>query len=325
HGVAAGVIRALSLAAVAVLVAARAVAAEVPDLVFVLLDATRADRFGAYGNPRPITPVLDGLARQGVLFGRHYANSHATRPSFPQLFSGRYYHQNVLRVFAPTENPREFPFSAPDPTSVLLPALLRSHGWATFGASAHPWVVAASDFGRGFDRLDFVAGDPGRGHADAADVVDRGLGLWRARDRARPTFLYLHFLDMHVPRYLPDGEPRFPVAGYDWRRRFGIDGEPLFGYELRRWSDPAAPDFTEKDREHFTAVYDTRLAYTDEQIGRLLGAIAADDPGFRHTLVVVIADHGEELAEDGRRGHYDSLAEPVEHIPWIVAGAAVPG
>ncbi len=319
-------IRALLDAALLVaLLAPSAVAADGPDVVFILLDATRADRFGAYGNSRSITPVVDALARRGVLFTHHYANAHATRPSFPQLFTGRYYHQNVLRVFAPNAHPREFPFSLLDPTATLLPALLRAHGWATLGASAHPWVVAESEFGRGFEQLQFVAGDPSRGHADASDVVDQGLALWKARDRSRSTFLYLHFLDMHVPRYLPGGEPQFPVPGFDWRKRFGENGEPLFGYELRRWSDPDASDFTEEDRRHFTAVYDTRLAYTDEHIGRLLSAVAEEDPGFRHTLFVVVADHGEELAEDGRRGHYDSLAEPLEHIPWIVAGGEVPG
>ncbi|HJQ83321.1 MAG TPA: sulfatase [Candidatus Binatia bacterium] len=318
--------RRLGVAAAAtllVLVATRALA-ERPNVVFVLLDTTRADRLGAFGNPRPTTPALDALAARGVLFTRHYANAHATRPSFPQLFSGRYYHQNVLRVFAPREHPREFPFSVPDPDAALLPDVLRRNGWATLGASAHPWVVAESELGRGFDRLDFVAGEASRGHADAAEVVDRAALLWRGRDPARATFLYVHLMDMHVPRYLPAGEPRFPVEGFDWRRRFDAAGEPLFGHDLRRWSDPDAGDFTAEDRLHFAAVYDTRLAYTDEHLGRLFRELAIGDPELRRTLVVVVADHGEELGEDGRRGHFDSLAEGVQHIPWIVAGAGIP-
>src|SRR5262245_1582370 len=58
-----------------------------PSVVFILLDTTRADRFGAWGHPGGITPALDGLASRGVRFVRHYANSHATRPSMPQLLS----------------------------------------------------------------------------------------------------------------------------------------------------------------------------------------------------------------------------------------------
>ena len=293
------------------------------SVLFIMLDATRADRLSAWGNPHPTTPTLDGLAAAGALFRRHFANSHATRPSFPQLMTGRYYFQNVLRAFTPNEHPREFPFSPGDPTAAFVPAVLQGRGFQTLGVSAHPWFVAASDLGRSFDRLELVAAEATRGYADARDVVERARAVWLARDRTRPVFLYVHFMDMHMPRYLPAGEPRFPVAGYDWRRRFKPNGEPLFHPERRRWLRADARDFSELDRRHFTAVYDSRLAHTDAQLGRLLAAVGADDPDLGRTLVLVASDHGEELGEDGRTDHTDSLADGVQHVPWIVAGAGV--
>jgi len=293
------------------------------SVLFVMLDATRADRLSAWGNPHPTTPTLDGLARAGALFRRHFANSHATRPSFPQLMTGRYYFQNVLRAFTPNEHPREFPFSQGDPTAAFVPAVLRGQGFETLGVSAHPWFVSASDLGRHFDRLELVAAEATRGYADARDVAERARAVWLARDASRPVFLYVHFMDMHMPRYLPDGEPRFPVAGYDWRRRFKPSGEPLFHPERRRWLRADARDFGELDRRHFAAVYDSRLAHTDAQLARLLAAVRAEDPDLRRTLVIVASDHGEELGEDGRTDHTDSLADGVQHVPWIVAGAGV--
>jgi arylsulfatase A-like enzyme len=257
------------------------------------------------------------------MFRHHFANAHATRSSFPQLMTGRYYHQNILRPFTPDEHPREFPFSTPDPTAVLLPGLLHDQGWQTLGVSAHPWVVSESQLGRAFERVDFVDAEPSRGHADAPEVVDRAIETWRQRDRSRSTFLYVHLMDMHMPRHLPEGEPRFPVAGFDWRQRFTPGGEPRFNPRARRWSQFDARDFTELDRRHFAAVYDTRLSYTDEHLGRLLAALRADDPGLRHTIVVVVADHGEELGEDGRTGHSGSLVDGVQHVPLIIAGGRV--
>src|SRR5947199_2412 len=239
------------------------------SVLFIMLDATRADRLSAWGNPHPTTPTLDGLAAAGALFRRHFANSHATRPSFPQLMTGRYYFQNVLRAFTPNEHPREFPFSQGDPTAAFLPAVLRARGFQTLGVSAHPWFVAASDLGRQFDRLELVEGEATRGHADARDVVDRAAAVWRARDRSRPVFLYVHFMDMHMPRYLPDGEPRFPVAGYDWRRRFKPNGEPRFHRERRRWLRADARDFGHLDRRPLAAVYDSRRPSTTP--GRAIG------------------------------------------------------
>lgn len=301
-------------------------AAERPDVVFLLLDTTRADRLGVYGNPRPTSPALDQLAHDGIVFARHYANSHATRPSMPQLATGRYYHDNVLRSFEPQAHPREFPWNRPDPTAVLLPDLLRDAGYWTVGVSAHPWVVGDSAFGRGFASLELVPFADEDGHGDATDVVDRGLALWEARDRTRPTFLYLHFMDAHLPRRLPPGRTGFLDPRFEWQRRFDAGGWPTFDAGRRLWSRGDATDFTPADRRHMVDVYDTLLQWMDEHVGRLLAELRRDDPGLAHTLVVVTADHGEELGEQGRLEHTDTLGDGVQHIPWIMAGAGiVPG
>ena len=314
----------MALATIAAALAAGPVRAAPPSVVFILLDTTRADRLSAWGSPNPTSPNLDALAASGVRFAAHFANAHATRPSMPQVMSGRYYHQNVLRVFTPDDHPREFPFSRDDPTAILLPALLRSQGFQTMAVSSHPWVAAESALGKGFESFDLIPAPPSRGHANAAQVVDHGLSAWQRRDRTRPTFLYLHLMDAHMPRFLPgNGELRFPVPGYDWRSRFRPDGEPAFDRPRRDWSRYDASDFTDADRRFVAAAYDTLLASMDEQLGRLFAALRTDDPDLAHTLVLVVADHGEELAEDGRLEHGDSLTDTVQHVPWIMAGAGI--
>jgi arylsulfatase len=290
-----------------------------PSVVFLLLDTTRADRIGAWGRRDAGTPALDALARRGALFLRHHANSHATRASMPQLMSGRYYRPNVLAPFRTHEHPREFDFNRRDPTAALLPEILRSQGFATVGVSAHAWVVAGSEFGRHFDTLELVPFGAAEGHGDGAQVIDRALALWASRDPTRPLFLYLHLMDMHMPRPIPGGVTE--VDGDDGR--FNAAGEPLFDRERRRWSRSDARDFTPTDRASFAWRYEQRVRYADRQLGRLLAAIEGDDPGLRHTLVVITADHGEELAEDGRTEHTQSLADGVQHIPWILAGGPV--
>jgi arylsulfatase A-like enzyme len=305
-----------------VLAAPPAPARTPPSVVFLLLDTTRADRFGAWGNPRRPTPHLDALARDGARFARHYANAHATRPSMPQLMSGRYHHPNILLPFRSLSHPREYEFLDGDAGAGLLPRRLREHGYHTVGVSAHPWVVADSAFGRGFERLDFLAAEPRRGHVAAAAVVDRALELWAGRPRDRPTFLYLHLMDLHMPRWLPERPPRAFLSPA-WAERFSPGSHPLFGEEIRAWDRADAHDFTAADKATFVAFYDTVLAYTDAEIGRLIAAVREEDPGLRSVLVVVTADHGEELGEEGRTEHTGSLADGVQHIPLIVAGAGV--
>lgn len=293
-----------------------------PSVIFILLDTTRADRFSAWGSPRPTTPHFDALGASGARFTRHFANAHATRSSMPQLMTGRYYHPNILRPMKPLSEPREYYFVEADPSAVLLPDVLRRHGYRTVGVSAHPWVVHESAFGRAFDRLEFIAAEPEQGHVDAKPVVDRGLELWRARSRDRPTFLYLHFMDLHMPRWLPPGVPdEFAPTG--WNSRFSAASKPLFGTRRRAWNHADAQDFTAADRRTFAAFYDALLAYTDREVGRLLAAVRADDPALQSVLIVVVADHGEELGEEGHIDHTGTLADGVQHIPFIVAGARI--
>jgi arylsulfatase A-like enzyme len=297
-----------------------------PSVLFVLLDTTRADRFGAWGNEREPTPHLDALARGGARFARHFANAHATRSSMPQLMSGRYYHQNILRPLHSLSHPREYYFLEGDPGAALLPQRLRARGYRTLGVSAHPWVVAESAFGRGFDRLDFLPPPQAdRGHVEARVVIDRALELWRSRPRDIPVFLYVHLMDLHMPRWLPAHlADRLPHAGaLRWQDRFSPGSKPLFGKERRRWDQADARDFTTQDRAIFAAFYDTLLAHTDAEIGRLLDEMRREDPDLGSVAVVVVADHGEELGEEGRTDHTDSLADGVQHIPLIVAGGGV--
>lgn len=316
--------RQIAVGVALLLLGARATTASAPpSVVFILLDTTRADRMSGWGASRATTPALDALARDGVRFARHYANSHATRPSMPQLMTGRYYHQNILATFETDAHPREMSFTRGDSTAILLPALFRRAGYRSAAVSAHTWVAPDSAFGQPFDHFELLPFTAEQAHGDAKPLVDRAIALWQARDRSRPLFLYLHFMDLHMPRRLPAGDLWFPLPDYDWKARFNADGEPDFDGKRRRWDRSDARDFGPLDRAYFTTVYDNRLRYADGQIARLLAAVRADDPDLAHTLIVVTADHGEELGEDGRVDHTASLADGVQHVPWILAGGPV--
>jgi arylsulfatase A-like enzyme len=95
-----------------------------PAVVMILLDTTRADRFGSHGSGIDTTPVLDALGAEGAQFMRHFANSHATRPSFPQILSGRF---SPTRIPATTPSCSPIPGRACSPISSARPATI---SWA---------------------------------------------------------------------------------------------------------------------------------------------------------------------------------------------------
>ena len=77
-----------------------------PNVLIVVIDTLRADRLGVYGNPRRLTPFLDGLAPRATLFERAYAASSWTVPSVASLFTSRYPTQH--RVINPAEARKDF-------------------------------------------------------------------------------------------------------------------------------------------------------------------------------------------------------------------------
>src|SRR5262249_58916312 len=70
-----------------------------PNVLVVVIDTLRADRLGAYGNQRGLTPFLDSLATKGTLFEHAYAVSSWTIPSAPSFFTSRYPTQHHVVTF----------------------------------------------------------------------------------------------------------------------------------------------------------------------------------------------------------------------------------
>ena len=58
------------------------------DIVLITIDALRADHVGAYGYPRPITPNLDRLAREGVVFDAAYTQTPHTSYAMTSMMTG---------------------------------------------------------------------------------------------------------------------------------------------------------------------------------------------------------------------------------------------
>jgi arylsulfatase A-like enzyme len=284
----------------AVLAAALALAgcgrAHHPNVVWIVIDALRADALHVYGFPQPITPSLDALAANGVRFENHFANATQTVPSTLTMLLSRL--------------PADHGFSPPDPMAfsehrpvypdelVFFAEVLRDAGYATAGYTANPYLTQANRFDQGFDTF--------------ATTVDRGDHLvgrasaWLAERKgpdARPFHLYLHLMDVHQP-YDPPAE---------YLARFVPDAQGGVRMEGNRPVPFALPS----DLAYNAARYAACVAWVDEVVGRLLAKL--DELGLRDdTIVVVTADHGEEFGEHGGLGHGRSVFGEVVRVPLIM-------
>ena len=103
----------------------------------------------------------------------------------------------------------------------------------------------------------------------------------------------------------------------------GQSGKPYFLwvhlYDPHLPYEPPNP-FKEKYRER---PYDGEIAYADQQMGRLLEAVGKKAPSGR-TIIAVLADHGESLAEHGEFTHGVFIYDATLRIPFLMAGTGIP-
>lgn len=290
--------------------------AQQPLLLLLTVDTLRADHVGATGGSAGLTPRLDALAAESLVFERAYAPTPMTLPSLGALHSG--WHPVETAV-------RDNRYVLPDAATTLAERL-RAAGWRT-GAVVSNWVARrGSGLEQGFefydDRLPEV-------EAVRRDIAERGavattdaalalLDALRAEGPA-PILLWVHYQDPHGPYTPPAGRDRFLPAEQgapDGLRDLPVAERGLGGippYQLlgeRR--DPA----------YYRAGYKAEVAHTDAEIGRLLDGLG--ERGLLEGAVIAFAaDHGEALGERGVWfAHGEYLDDAQVRVPLILR---VPG
>jgi len=281
-----------------------------PDIVLVVVDTLRADHVGVYGSARPTTPHIDALAGEGSYFRRAYAQSSWTLPSMTSLLTGLLPHQH--RVGRDPADERLFGRLAPE-----IPTLAERLGAAGYARAAFVNnTFLAPEFGlaRGFEDYDYRGAS--KAALRSADETVSAAVSW-VEGRRRPFFLLVHFMEPHL---FYD-----PPAGV--RGTFTGDGpapvEVPFGSTaaIARLARLARTDAAagRVQLEYVEALYDEEILSVDRAIGRLVEALRSRSRWDR-TVVVVTADHGEELFDHGGFEHGHTLYGELVRVPLVVRG-----
>lgn len=183
------------------------------NVLLITLDTTRADHLGCYGYESALTPTLDQLAVEGVLFERAYTTAPLTLPAHASLMTGLYPPEHGLHANGMGRLPDSVP---------TLAGLLSKSGYDTAAFVASFVLNAKFGLNRGFGTYgdDMPAGDPTRNvlerQRDGKFVVDAALA-WLDRSRRRPFFCWVHLYDPHQPYQARTEEfgDRFQSQPYD--------------------------------------------------------------------------------------------------------------
>jgi choline-sulfatase len=167
----------------------------------------------------------------------------------------------------------------------FLAERLKRAGVRTVAAHALRYFGAQSGMNRGFDVVDMHATGDGtikemENSVTGDKLTDATLKLLEdPANTGRRFFLWMHYLDPHAD-YLPH---------------------------------PELPSFGTSQRD----LYDGEIAFVDNQLGRVLAAIAAA-PWGKKTAIVVTSDHGEAFSEHKMVRHGAELWEELVHVPLII-------
>ena len=272
-----------------------------PNLILISLDTVRADRLGCYGNDRSLTPTLDAFAEESIRFERAYTVSTWTLTAHMSMLTGLTPGVHTVKA------DRALPVTVP-----TLAALLRDAGYRTLGvADQCPWVGPRYGFGRGFDLYR-------RTGESAAHKIDE---IFEVVDIARhePLFLFAHFFDAHsdenVLPYEADEEAIADLAGWYDRTAFDQRAGPLASELLKGFVDGSA-EIDQETRRWIADLYDAGLRTLDRDLEYLFLGLKRRGM-LENSVIVVTADHGEELFEFGRCLH-GGMSDRVHHVPLLI-------
>jgi len=180
------------------------------NVLLVTIDTLRRDRVGAYGNAAGLTPVLDGLAADGLRYAHAFSHAPMTLPAHTSILTGQ------LPVRHGVRNNGTYRLADEVPT---LSTVLGGAGYRT-GAFVGAFVLDARyGLSRGFGTYDDRYPQSGATTFDfaerrAGDVV-QAAGDWiLSAQPSSPWFAWVHLFDPHAPYDAP-AEYRSGRASYD--------------------------------------------------------------------------------------------------------------
>ncbi|MBN2409350.1 MAG: sulfatase-like hydrolase/transferase, partial [Candidatus Aminicenantes bacterium] len=223
-----------------------------PDHIIIFaIDAVRPDHLGCYRSSKNVSPNIDRLAEQGVVFLNAYANAPWTKPSVASIFSSMYpnVHRTVDRDHSLPEEVR------------TMAEMLKERGYFTGFLNGGNPLIHQFRFDQGFDFYEYSDS------LDSAEVV-RSLPSLLSLAQGKRLFAYIHLMDTHLPYHLHDGNraladraPRNYVPG-------GFVREDV-------WKATASGELTGEEKAYLTALYDEQIRYSDKSIGEMTAALEA--------------------------------------------------
>lgn len=285
---------------------------ERPSFLLILVDTLRADYLGTYGFPGRISPNLDRLAAESLVFDSCFANAPWTKPSIASLFTSLHPNAHgVRRMGTPSWSGPGYRMEVLSGDVETLAERFEAASYETAAFTANPFVSPRYGFSQGFQAFQYEEKTGALLSAARRWISDR------AARETRPFFLYLHLMDVHGPYDAPerDYEEVLRELGSSARHALSEDEYLRMPAYLRdvSWSEES----DRLDLAAWRARYGAGVHALDREMGEFLRELRTSGILDR-TYLVLTSDHGEELMEHGGWNHGTNLYEEQLHVPLLI-------
>jgi len=249
---------------------------ELPNILFITVDALRADHMGVYNYKYDTSPNIDKFAEDSIVFNRAFCPIPKTSASFASMFTG-------LHPFVHGTRPN---LSTLKLKYLTLAEALKSKGYYTFGMTSNGNLSSKFKFNQGFDRYEEVWNKFPKDKSSYF-ITDESIRFLKVK-KQKPFFLWIHYIDTHTP-YIPPKE--YIEKREPGRKILEIKNSIILGTMTEK------KNLRKNQNEgFFISLYDAEVKFVDNEIGKVLNQL--EKSGLKsNTIVIISADHGEALGK----------------------------
>jgi len=265
-------------------------------LFFVVLDTVRSDAAGVN------TPALNKLAANSAKFNNAFSAAPWTVPSHGSMFTG----------MLPSNHGCTFAHPKLSPLKPTIASLLSENDYKTVAFYSNPWLSdGATGLLRGFsEKHESHVGGLGKMTSKYNDQGGRetmsNISSWLNSNNEEPYFLFVNFLEAHLPfdppadyrKKLLSDLPEDDVVSINWAHEFNAG---LYDSDKVDWS-------------RIDRLYKGDVNHAD----RLLAALLKELGDLENTIVIVTADHGENIGDHDLMEHQFSVDETLISVPLVL-------
>jgi arylsulfatase A-like enzyme len=299
--------------------------AERPNILLIMVDTLRADHLGTYGFSGEISPKLDALAEDGVVFEKAFASASWTRASTASLFTS----------MTPSAHSCDVKVAMLPDDVTTIAEVLQEKGYITGGLPNNINVTRSFNFQQGFDWFDYQAPAYIAGATESSSQLSMYNVVRKVRDRL--TGGKKRVEDYYQPADVVLGEvKRFATVNKE-RRWFTFAHlmEPHDPYFERPFTGEGIgrAEMESPPAELAPAMrkaYQQEITWMDVELGKFFDWMKSEGL-YDNTVIIITSDHGEEFLEHDGWWHGTTLYDEQLHVPLIVkladnrwAGTRVP-